>query len=349
MIAVNNLVQRKNVFLFCITAILTIILILVSIFSLKNGVLDIFPFFYILPILILAYYSPRYAVYYTVVLGWIFLLLVYLYGPPNVQLYAMCSAAFYIFVSIGIVISALSSQLVLEKKYRQIFENSQSGIFTFSINDQKIQEVNSHSADILGFSQDELQALPFPAVWFDDGKENQFMKALETEKRVVDWEIQLRRKDRAVVWVLASASVTDDGLVICSVLDITERKRIKDDLVESELRYRTLFDGASDAIFIHDIDGKIFETNLMASKYLRYTKRELMQMHVKDIIPNPERELSKEMIRDLLARGHLLFSTQMKSKDGTIIPVEVSSRTTEYFGMPAVISIVRDISERTAP
>src|SRR5271169_4051038 len=202
----KNLVQRKTFLLFCIVAILTIILILISIFSLKNGVLDIFPFFYILPILILAYYSPRYAVYFAVVLGWIFLALVYLYGPADIQLYAMGSAAFYIFVSIGIVISALSSQLVQEKKYRQIFENSQSGIFTFHIDDRKIQEINSQSAAILGVSPKELKTLVFSSLWFDEGSENLFMKALETKRRIVDCEVQLRKKDRTVIWVLVSAS-----------------------------------------------------------------------------------------------------------------------------------------------
>jgi PAS domain S-box-containing protein len=343
---VNNLVQRKNVLLFCIIAVLTIILILVSVISLKNGILDIFPYFYILPILILAYYSPRYAVYFTVLLGWIFLSLVYLYGPANIQLYAVSSAWFYIFVSIGVVISTLSGQLVQEKKYRQIFENSQSGIFTFNINDGKIQEINGQSAAILGFSTDELKTMLFSTLWFDESRENQFIKALETEKQVSDYEVELRRKDRTVIWVLVSASVTDEGLVVCSVLDITEQKRIKDDLIESELRYRTLFDGASDAIFIHDVDGKIFETNLIASKYLGYTKRELMQKHMKDLAAKPEQSFSKEMMHDLLARGHILFSSEQKRKDGTAIPVEISSRTTEYFGMPAVISIVRDISER---
>jgi len=124
--------------------------------------------------------------------------------------------------------------------------------------------------------------------------------------------------------------------------------RVKDDLIESELRYRTLFDGASDAIFIHDIDGKIFETNLIASKYLGYTKRELMQMRMQDLETESVQHLTHEIIRDLLARGHALYSAEQRRKDGTTIPVEISSRTSEYFGMPAVISIVRDISERKA-
>jgi PAS domain S-box-containing protein len=129
-------------------------------------------------------------------------------------------------------------------------------------------------------------------------------------------------------------------------VDITEKKRAKDELIESELRYRTLFDGASDAIFIHDIDGRIFETNLMASRYLGYTKRELMQKHMQDLAVDAEMAFSKERIGQLVSRGYILFESAQKRKEGSIIQVEISSRTTEYFGMGAVVSIVRDISER---
>ena len=89
----------------------------------------------------IAYFFPRYAVYFTVLLGWIFLGLVFLYGSPDIQLYASSIAFFYIFVSLGIVISAFSGQLMQERKYRDIFENSQAGIFTFSLEIPEIREI----------------------------------------------------------------------------------------------------------------------------------------------------------------------------------------------------------------
>jgi len=201
----NNPVSKKTFFLLGVVSVLTFILILVSIFSLKNGVFDIFPFFYILPILILAYYSPRYAVYFTIVLGWLFLALVYLYGgPANFQLYATGSAWFYIFVSIGVVISALSTQLVHEKKYREIFENSQAGMFTFDMQSGKILEINERSAAIFGYSQPELKNLDFVSLWFDKDKKNVFLKMLEAERRITDHEIEFRKKDRTTIWVLVT-------------------------------------------------------------------------------------------------------------------------------------------------
>ena len=278
-------IPRQNIFLLTIIPFITLVIVLVSIFSLKNGFFGIFPFFYILPIILMAYLSPRFAVYFTVVLGWIFLGLVYLYGPVDIQLYAASSAWFYIFVSIGIVISAFASQLMHEKKYRVIFESPQSGMFTFGIDDQIISETNNEAAAILEFTPEEFKGKKFSSLWFDEEDERRFIKKLGDEKHIADSEIPLRRKDRTVIWVLATAALTSEGMVICSMVDVTESKRVKDDLVESELRNRTLFDGAGDAIFIHDIHGKIYETNLIASKYVGYTKSELMQMRMQDLDP----------------------------------------------------------------
>jgi PAS domain S-box-containing protein len=330
-----------------VTLLITVAIILISIFSIKSGYFDIFPYFYILPILLLAYLYPRYAVYFTIILGWIFLGLIYLYGPVDIRLYAASSAFFYIFVSIGVVISAFSTQLMQERKYREIFENSQAVMITFDLELQKIREVNVRAADIVGYTLDELKSQLFSSLWFDDAQEAKFTKTIRKDEKIADMEIALRKKDRTVIWVLVTASMTKEGLVICSVVDITESKRIKDELIESELRYRTLFDGASDAIFLHDTDGRIFETNTIATRLLGYSKKEFMHMRLHDFDTRPDILLTEEKIRDFQSRGYILFETVQKKKDGTQIPVEFSSRVTEYFGMSAVMSTVRDISERS--
>jgi PAS domain S-box-containing protein len=329
-----------------VTALLTVGIVLVSILSLKNGYYDIYPYFYILPIILLAYFYPRYSVYGTVVLGWIFLGLVYLYGPADIRLYTSSFAFFYIFVSLGVVISAFSGQLLQERKYREIFENSQAGIFTFDLELQQIREVNLQAAAILGYSREDLASQLFSTLWFDDDQETRFMKNIRMEGHITDMEIALRKKDRTVIWVLVTAARTNEEWVVCSIVDITGSKRIKDELIESELRYRTLFDGASDAIFLHDLDGRIFETNIIASRYLGYSKKEFMQMRMHDIDLRPEELFTREKVQEFLSRGHILFETVQKKKDGTHIHVEISSRITEYFGMSAVMSTVRDISER---
>lgn len=339
-------ISPQNTLWLSIIALLTVGIVLVSIYSLKNGYFTIFPFFYILPILLIAYFSPRYAVYFTVLLGWIFLGLVYLYGPADIQLYATSMAFFYVFVSLGVVLSAFSGQILQERHYREIFETSRAGILTFDLESQKIRTVNREAANILRYTPEELVGLAITETWFDSGQEMGFMKELRQEGKITEMEIALRRKDRAVIWVVIAAALTQEGLVVCSMIDITESKRTKDELIESELRYRTLFDGASDAIILHDIDGRVFETNVIASRYLGYTKKEFMNKSLYDLVVDPATLFPKEDQEQFLARGHILFETELKKKDGGTLPVEFSSRVTEYFGMSAVMSTIRDTTER---
>jgi len=332
-----------------ITGLLTVGIVLVSIYSLKNGYFTIFPFFYILPILLVAYCCPRFAVYFTVLLGWIFIGLVFLYGPSDIQLYAASMAFFYIFVSLGIILAAFSGQALQDRKYREIFETSRAGILTFDLETQTIRTINNEAAGILGYAIEELTGQLFTGIWFDSEQEMRFMKVLRQDEKISEMELALRRKDRAIIWVLAAAALTKEGLIVCSITDITQSKRTKDELIESELRYRTLFDGASDAIILHDIDGKIFETNIIASRYLGYTKKELMHKTLYDLAVHPDTMFPEAEANQFLARGHILFASELKMKDGGTLQVEISSRITEYFGMSAVMSTIRDISERKNP
>lgn len=341
-----NTVSPRNTLWLSVTGLLTLGIILISIYSLKNGFTDIFPYFYILPILMVAWCCPRFAVYFTVVLGWVFLGIVYLYGPASIQLYAASMAFFYIFVSLGVVLAALSTQVVQERKYREIFESSQAGILTISRETRKILAANRKAASILGYATDELSGLDFGDLWFDSKQEVAAIKKIRDEGTIAEMEVALRKKDRTVIWVLVSAAVSKEEFTVLSFMDITESKRMKDELIESELRYRTLFDGASDAIILHDIDGKIFEANIIAIRYLGYTKKEFMTKSLYDLAVVPGTMFPSDEVKQFTARGHILFESELRKKDGSSMKVEMSSRITEYFGMPAVMSTIRDLSER---
>ncbi len=107
---------------------------------------------------------------------------------------------------------------------------------------------------------------------------------------------------------------------------------------ESEERLRSIFENANDAIFIHDM-GKVFlEVNQTACERLGYSRKELLRMAPRDIsVPIAEDQAEKETA--FAERKH-------KRKNGTIFPVEISSRTVQYAGKSAVLSIARDITER---
>lgn len=128
--------------------------------------------------------------------------------------------------------------------------------------------------------------------------------------------------------------------------DITRRKNTEEALKESEERYRTLFESASDAIFIHNINGEIMEVNQAACNLLGYCKEELLKLTSMNIdIPDSPVRLSQS-IDQLKQDRHLFRETSHIRKDGTLVPIELSCQLINYRGKEAVISIARDITKR---
>ncbi|MFP4654399.1 MAG: histidine kinase dimerization/phosphoacceptor domain -containing protein [Methanohalobium sp.] len=93
------------------------------------------------------------------------------------------------------------------------------------------------------------------------------------------------------------------------------------------------------------MDGYFLEVNKIACQRLRYTKDELMKLKPYDITYQPENNL-KQLKIDIKHHGHVIFEATHVRKDGTFIPVEMNMRMIEYNGIPALLGIARDITER---
>jgi two-component system, cell cycle sensor histidine kinase and response regulator CckA len=142
----------------------------------------------------------------------------------------------------------------------------------------------------------------------------------------------------------------DDTIFGISVFgkDITERKRADEALLLSEQRFRNLFDSGSDAILIRDMTGHFIEVNRTACERLGYSREELLTMTVADI-NTPESASTLPAVTEAIgAQGSIAFEATHLRRDGSILPVEISSTIIEFEGRPAVMSFARDITERKA-
>lgn len=115
----------------------------------------------------------------------------------------------------------------------------------------------------------------------------------------------------------------------------------------SEILYKNLFNESNDAVFIHTLDGKMIDVNSRAEELLGYTKEELMNMPVPDIHTDEARSESMEAFARIKEERSVRFESEMRRKDGTVIPVEISSRFFRTNGDELIQGTVRDISERS--
>ena len=133
-----------------------------------------------------------------------------------------------------------------------------------------------------------------------------------------------------------------DRIYVADV-DMTER-RLAEDLLA---RYRLLATEARDImLFVRAADGAIREANAAAEAAYGYSREELLQLTIHDLRAAAVEPWSSERIRAAEDAG-LLFETEHRRKDGSVFPVEASSRgIVTLDDGTLILSVVRDITDR---
>ncbi len=167
---------RPRYFWITIIFLSVIIAIFATIFSLEHGIYEVFPFLYFLPIILFVNFYPKRGVVFSLVISTIFLLLVYVFTNFDPAIIAVSTAWFVIFVTIGFITSSFAEGFQAEeKKYREIFENSQTGIFTFALASRRIQEMNGKCARMLGYDQHDLINKDLSHILLDPAERDSFV------------------------------------------------------------------------------------------------------------------------------------------------------------------------------
>ena len=146
--------------------------------------------------------------------------------------------------------------------------------------------------------------------------------------------------------LLTRMSLKGREVLQATVRDITELKKAEVALVESEANYRNLINGMDESVWVIDFDGNFLEVNNVAVEMLEYSREELQSLGIKGI----DNYLSPEQVKNLMSRvasGETqVFETVHTAKDGTEIPVEISSSLITYHGKQAILATARDITKR---
>jgi PAS domain S-box-containing protein len=180
-------------------------------------------------------------------------------------------------------------------------------------------------------------------------------RALHVGERgsVVDTvEHRFVRLDGAVVDMavtLLPFGAVADGTLQVILRDVTARRQATAALRASEERYRALFENARDAIFALDLDGYFVDVNPVGRRVTGYDESEARRMHVGQLVVDDDmprlRLLMQRSIADLPVPT--IIETEIRTKEGRHLPVEVSTRVLHRDGKPfGFLGIARDISER---
>ena len=132
---------------------------------------------------------------------------------------------------------------------------------------------------------------------------------------------------------------------------IRERNRMDESLKISEQNYRTIFNFATEAIFIHELPtGKIIDVNDTMLKLYGYSsKEEVLSCTIADLSVNVKpytEEDAQKYILKTINEGPQTFEWKSRRKDGSSFWIEMIVKKTDIGGEERILAVGRDITER---
>jgi PAS domain S-box-containing protein len=192
-----------------------------------------------------------------------------------------------------------------EVKFRNIFENSQVGIYRTRLSDGLILDANQRLANLLGFdSPEEIIGLEHSIDYFVNPSDRQH--AIEVMKRdgeLRSYEVQMQKQDGTVFWGLTSSYLNaGDGYVEGVVADISDLKQAEAALQASESKLRTLIEAIPDPLFVLSAEGRLLEIMVLEPN--------LLWRPIEEMIGKTMHQLEKEQADEFLDYIQQVLRTQ---------------------------------------
>jgi len=220
-----------------------------------------------------------------------------------------------------------------EAKYRSIFENAGKGIFQ-TAEDGRLLSANPAFARICGY--DSAQQMIDAAVsttqhYADPAERTQLLELMSKNKYVDNFEVRMRRRDGALIWVAISSRIVrdDGGNFLCyegTIEDIHARKQAEQEVKASRKLLTDILQAASNfAIIATDPQGVITAFNRGAELMLGYTADE-MQGRKTPLAFHVESEVLARSVELTEAMGHPVNGFHVF----TAVPEHEGSETREW-------------------
>ena len=141
--------------------------------------------------------------------------------------------------------------------------------------------------------------------------------------------------------------VNGKGYILANSRDITDRKKTEAALLENEKKYRILFEGNPQPMWIYDLDTLAFlEVNQTAVDFYGYSKAEFLSMTLKDIRPKSELPDFLDSIERAKSTENSIEESLHIKKNGEHIYVEVTAHSIVYGNKTARHILINDITKR---
>lgn len=231
----------------------------------------------------------------------------------------------------------------MQERKETLFKSIHEAPDAIFVTDEKgnYVEVNPVGCALLGFDRAELLQKNLSEIVNKEDVEQNPLRLDEIRAgKTVIVERRLKKKDGTYIFAeIRARSITENRLQAI-VRDISETKKLTEELKKSEDRFRKLSETAFEAMFIHE-NGIISEANNACCTMFGCNREELIGKNVLEFTADQSKET---VINQIKTGNEKLVHAFGKRKNGTIFPCEVIGRNIYYGSTPARIVSIRDIS-----
>jgi len=239
-----------------------------------------------------------------------------------------------------------------EHVYKNLYLNSQIGLFRTDLETGLLVDANEKIAEIFGFKdRNEMLSKPFYVSerYIDLEERKRLISIIKTYGKFQDFEASLKRNDGSILLVRFSGRLNKEKKWIEGVAeDITGHKKMENALITSETRYRRLFETAKDGIIILDSDsGIIIDVNPFLIEMLGFSKEEFLNKYIWDIGIFKNIVESKEKFLELQQKGYIRYENlPLETFDRREVDVEFVSNVYSVNSHKVIQCNIRNITDR---
>ena len=248
------------------------------------------------------------------------------------------------------------AELALQKQneeYRLLFEANPCPMYLCDEKTLALIAVNQAAIDKYGYSHEEfLQMTALDIRPAEDIPRLQSYLAKQEDSHAAAGVWQHQKKDGTVIEVEVNWHKLDfagRAAYLVMANDVTEKRRADWALLESEERYRELFENANDIIYTIDLAGNFTSLNQTGERLTGYSQAEALQMNITQVVaPDHLETVRSNLARKIEANdGSTVYEADIITKSGNRLQLELSSRLVFRDGKPVgVQGVARDITER---
>ena len=234
---------------------------------------------------------------------------------------------------------------------RSLIEASLDPFVTISI-EGKITDVNEATVKVTGVGRDELVGTDFSKYFTEPEKASEGYQQVFQKGSVTDYPLTIRHRNGGLAHVLYNASVYNDEQgkilgVFAAARNITERRRMEEELRAASLYTRSLIEASLDPLVTISPEGKITDVNKATELVTGFSREHLIGSDFSDYFTEPQK--AREGYREVISRGFVRnYPLTIRHTSGrlTYVLYNAALYMNEAGKIQGVFAAARDITER---